>query len=248
MVGKNFGHFADEIVEEFVGFFVRGIHRWIHHAPLAFDLVGAGAAGEFGIADEPGCAVAGHVEFGDDADAALARVGDEVANFVLRVIEIVGAEFVELGEFFALDAEALIFGKVPVEDVHFYGFHAIEVAAQDVERNEVAADVEHDSAPREARLIVDRDDGDVEAGGAGLDELQKCLQAVHRAERSCGVEFRAVGGDFERVAFVFAEFLNFFAGVIGVNRQRGFAGRLAPLARFGKAVSRLSCVRKRATE
>ena len=143
VVGENFGHFADELIEKFVGLVVRGSIAGIQDAPLAFDFVRAGAAGEFGVADEPGGAVAGHVEFGNDADAALVGVGDAGREFFLGVIEAVGAVFVQLGESFAFDAEALIFGEVPVEDVHFYGFHAIDVAAQDFERDEVAANVEH---------------------------------------------------------------------------------------------------------
>ena len=110
-----------------------------------------------------------------------------------------------------------------MEDVHLHGFHAIDISPQDVERNEVPADVEHQSSPWKARLIVNRNDRHVESVGAGLDQLQKCLQAVHRAERSRGVQFRAVRGNFQRVVLVFAEFLNVFAGVIGVNRQRRFA-------------------------
>ena len=41
---------------------------------------------------------------------------------------------------------------------------------------------------------------------------------------SGGVELGAVGGDFEGVGLVFAEFLNFFAGVIGVDDERGACG------------------------
>ena len=88
-VRKKFDHLSDQVVEKLVGFFVRRIHRGIEDSPLAFDRVGAGAAGKFGITDKPGGAMAGHVELGNDADAAIAGVGDEFANFVLRVVEAV---------------------------------------------------------------------------------------------------------------------------------------------------------------
>src|SRR5712672_4578326 len=117
------------------------------------------------MADEPGGAVAGHVEFGDDSNAAITGVGDEVANFVLSVVEAVGTLRVELGEFFAFGAEALIFGEVPVEDVHFHGFEAVEIALEDIERDEVAGDVDHEAAPGETRLVLDGDGGSGEAVG-----------------------------------------------------------------------------------
>src|SRR6267378_4449243 len=117
------------------------------------------------MADEPGGAVAGHVEFGDHANAAIAGVGDEVANFVLAVVQAVGALRVELGEFFAFGAEALIFGEVPVEDVHLYCFEAVEIALEDIEGDEMAGYVDHEAAPGETRLILDGDCGSGEAGG-----------------------------------------------------------------------------------
>jgi hypothetical protein len=61
--------------------------------------------------------VAGDVEFWDHADAAVVRVGDQVADFILRVEHAVGAHAGELGKYFALDAESLVVGEVPVQDV-----------------------------------------------------------------------------------------------------------------------------------
>src|SRR5882762_6749059 len=156
------------------------------------------------MADKPGGAVAGHVEFGDDANAAIAGVGDEVANFVLRVVETVGAQGVELGELFAFGAEALIFGEVPVEDVHFHSFQAVDIALEDIEGDEVAGYVDHEAAPRETRFVLDGDGGGGEAVGGNFDQLQESLQGVHRTEGGGGVDFRAIGGDGERVRFVFA--------------------------------------------
>ena len=45
---------------------------------------------------------------------------------------------------------------------------------------------------------------------------------MQRAERVAALSFAPVGSDIERVGFVFAQFLNIFAGVIGVDDQRGF--------------------------
>ncbi len=205
-----------------------GIHRWIEDAPLAFDFVRAGAAGEFRIADKPCGAMAGNVEFRNDANAALVGVGEQAANLFLGVIEAIGAVFVQLGEAFAFDAEALIFREVPVEDVHFYGFHAIDVAAQNFQRDEVAAGVDHRAAPGEAGRVFDDDCGSGETVWRNGDELQKSLQAVHGAEIGGGGDGGAFGFYFQHVRFIFADFLNGLAVVVGVKDQRGLitAGRL----------------------
>ena len=89
VVGEKFDHLSYQVVEKLIGFFVRRIHRGIEDSPLAFDGVRAGAAGKFGITDKPGGAVTGHIELRNDADAAIAGVGDEFANFILRVVEAV---------------------------------------------------------------------------------------------------------------------------------------------------------------
>ena len=102
------------------------------------------------MADEPGAGVAGHVELRHDADAAGAGVGDDVPGLFLGVVEAIGAGGSELGKELALDAEALILGEVPVEDVELHGGHGVEVALDDVDRLEVAADVDHQAAPAEA--------------------------------------------------------------------------------------------------
>ncbi len=87
--------------------------------------------------------MAGNVELRDHANAAIVRVGDEVADFILRVEHSVRSHAGELGELLALGAEALIVGKMPVEDVHLHGGHAVEIALEHVDGDEVAADVDH---------------------------------------------------------------------------------------------------------
>src|SRR5882724_12812483 len=140
------------------------------------------------MADEPGGAVAGHVELRDDANAAIASVSDEVANFVLRVVQAVGAEGVELGEFLAFGAEALIFREVPVEDVHFHRFQAVDIALEDIDGDEVAGYVDHEAAPGETRLVLDGDGGSGEAVRRDFNQLQESLQGVHGTEGSGGVD------------------------------------------------------------
>src|SRR5690348_7390683 len=108
VIGKQRSHFTNESVQEFVNGLARGVHGGIEDAPFTLDLVWAGRAGQLRISDQPASRVAGDIELGDHADAAVAGVGDHVAYLVLRVVESIGAEFMQLGEALAFDAETLI--------------------------------------------------------------------------------------------------------------------------------------------
>ena len=95
------------------------------------------------MSHEPRGTVPRHIEFRDDADAAIARVGDHVADLFLRVVQAVRAQSMQLWKLFALDAEALVFREVPVEDVHLHGFHSIKISPDDVEGNEMPRGIDH---------------------------------------------------------------------------------------------------------
>ena len=151
-VGKDGDHLADELIEKLIGARAGGVEGFVVDAEAVGDLEGAGGAGEFGIGDLPADGVAGHVEFRHDADAARAGVGDHVAHFFLGVELAVRAQFGEFGEALALGAEALIVAEVPVEDVEFDERHAVDVSLHDVDGFEVAGDIDHESAPLEARV------------------------------------------------------------------------------------------------
>src|SRR5580704_3612979 len=105
LIGEEFGHLSKKFVQEFVGFFAGGIHGWIEDSPLPLDLISSGACGNFRVTYEPGSAMAGHVKFGHNADAAIPRVGNQIVNFFLGVEASLGTLLVKLGEFATLDAE-----------------------------------------------------------------------------------------------------------------------------------------------
>src|SRR5260370_40883172 len=94
------------------------------------------------------------IEFREDAYGAIMRVGNEVSNLCLSVIQTVGSHFVQLRKAFALDPKALVVGKVPVQNIHLHRRHSVQVALEDVERNEMAADVNEQTAPRQAGLAL----------------------------------------------------------------------------------------------
>ena len=75
LIGEQLCHLFDEFVHELVSLFAGRIGDGL--VPVfVLDRERARIAGQFGIAHEPGAAVAGRIEFGNDADAAIVRVGD----------------------------------------------------------------------------------------------------------------------------------------------------------------------------
>ncbi len=150
LIGKEPGHLANECVQKLVGFLPGGIHGGIENAPLALDLIRSRPAGQFGIAHKPGGRVPRHIEFRNDANAALARIRDHAADFILGVVKPIRTHALQLGEFLALNPETLIFREMPVEYVQLHRRHAIQISLQDVERDKVAADINHQSTPGES--------------------------------------------------------------------------------------------------
>ena len=143
VVGENRRHLCDESIEKFIGALARRIHHRIEDAELAFDVERAGSAGEIGIPDEPCTGVSRHVELGHDADAAVARIGNNFAGLLLSIEESVGAQPCEFRERSTLDAKTLVFTKMPVEYVKLNGGHPVETASDNVDRHEVASAVNH---------------------------------------------------------------------------------------------------------
>src|SRR5262249_45664435 len=150
----------------------------IEHAPFAIESVRAGAAGDFRVADKERCAVAGHVEFRKDANAAVACVRDQVANLFLGVVEALGALFLQLRELLAFNTETLIVRQMEMKDVHLDGLHAVEIALENIDRNEVAAHVDEQTAPGEARLVLDGEGRSGKAVGSDVDQLKEGLQTA----------------------------------------------------------------------
>ncbi len=165
--------------------------------------------------------VTGHVELGHHADAAIVRVGDEIADFILRIKQALGTHAGEFGEYFALDAESLVVGKMPVQDVHLDGGHAVEVALQSICWDEVTADVDQRATPREAWLIFDGDGRNRESRRVDLDQLEKCLQAAQNAESRWRGELRSGIGDGQFIRFILAEFLHGLESMVGVYLECG---------------------------
>ena len=94
-----------------------------------------------------------------------------------------------------------------MEHIHLVAGHAIDVLLDELLSEEVAADVEHQAAPGEARVIDDVDAGDGPGGGAARrtldfrrEQLEQRLDAVEQARRRLRLDAYAARRDGQVVA------------------------------------------------
>ncbi len=174
VIRKKFGHLFDKRVEKFVSFCIGWIHGRIQHAPFRVDFEGPRCTGDFRITNKPGRAVSRHIEFRDDANSPIARVCDDIANLILRVVLTAGTQGMQLRQFFALSTKSLIVRDMPVEDVQFHCFHSIEVSLQHVEWSKVPARINQQATPAETRLVLNGYGGGGKTVRRDRDELQEC--------------------------------------------------------------------------
>src|ERR1700677_261602 len=112
---------------------------------------------------------------------------------------------------------------MPVKYVQLYCGHAVQVALQRIERDEVASNVDHQSTPGKPRLVLNGNCRSNKAVGGSLYQLQKCLQPAHDSESRRCFELRTRCADLQRVRFIFTEFLYCLSLVFAVNDQRGLS-------------------------
>ena len=189
-IGKQRGHLADECVQKLISGFARRVHGRIEHAPVAFDLIRPGRTGKLRIAQQPTGGVAGNIELGHHANAAVARVRDHIANLLLRVVKTIGAELLQLRKTLALDAKTLVVGEVPMEDVQLHGRHAVQIALDHFDGHPVPRDIQMQAAPGKARMILNVDNRRFEAFRDRDKQLSKCFQASQHAQRIRGRKAR----------------------------------------------------------
>src|SRR5206468_4766929 len=93
-VREKIGHFAEKSIQKFVSLLARRIERRLKDSSAPFDLVRSRGTAEFGMANQPTGAVAGDVELRHDANAAIARVGNNLAHLILRIEQPIGPQCV----------------------------------------------------------------------------------------------------------------------------------------------------------
>ncbi len=168
--------------------------------------------------------MARHLKLRDDADAAIVRVGHELANLALRVIQAVGPCLLQLGKALALNTESLVVVQVPVQDIHLHRRHPIDIALEYLQRNEVAANVNQQAPPDELGLIVNRHRGSGKTIRGRFHQLKECLKAVQHAQRSGRGELRTGFRDYQLIRFILAESLHARPAVIRMNQQNRTGG------------------------
>src|ERR1700745_2871641 len=129
--------------------------------------------------------MAGRVELCNNADAAIMRIRDEVTDLRLCIVVDFRSHARQFGKHLALDAKPLIVGKVPVQNVHLHRRHAIEIALEHIERNEMPTNIDQQATPGKTRLILDRDGGCGKSTRSDRHQLQKSLQAM-KSTKGCG--------------------------------------------------------------
>ena len=183
--------------------------------------IGTSRAAEPRIGGQRRQPVPGHLDFGNHLDMPLCGVADDLADLLLRVelavgFAVVNALFVlvvasderfrtpgpDLGEqriFFDLDPPALIVGQMPVEFVDLVQREDVDVGLHVLDREEMAADVEHRPAVGERGLVADDAGGNLSSG----DQLLEAAKPVqHRLGRRCRDRY-ALSADFQKVLFGF---------------------------------------------
>ena len=230
--GEDVGQLVEHVLGKLDGAGVGHVEHVGEDAAVELDFMAPfRPAAELGITGHGGAGMAGELYFGYHLDVALLGVGHELARLVLgievgavRLIREVApvygvhvpragahaADFDELRVFLDFDAPALVVGQVPVEAVHLVVRHDVEHALELVEREEVAAHVEHEAAVLEAGRVGDAHHGQGVLGDffvlhtghhARGEHLLDALEGVEESRGGVGRQGDALGGDIERVAF-----------------------------------------------
>ena len=161
--GEQRRHLVEDVLQEGEGAFVARAIDILKHPPLRHARERPAGAGEVGEDVQRGGGVARHLDLRHHGDEALGGVGDDLADLVPAVETAVAraplvAESAlggQLGVFPDLQAPGLVVGQVPVEAVQLVQRHAVEARLDERGRKIVAAAVEHEAAPGEARPVHD---------------------------------------------------------------------------------------------
>ena len=150
--------------------------------------------------------VAGHVNLGNEANAAGAGVAEEISDVLVGVllalrIGILG----HLRESLELDGPGLGVVEMPVENVQLGEGQSVDLLAEFLDGEEITASVKHNAAPRVDGLVNDADGLlDNQAIVVLDDKLLPSCEACERAPDSLCHDFESVGAllDDERVRLI----------------------------------------------
>ncbi len=149
-IGENLPHLAYERVDELVSLLIAGVEFGAGNAKDPRQFANVFARPILRIGENPTGAVARHVELRHHADAARAGIRHHFAHLLLRVELTRRCDLRQARKLLALRAKALVVAQVPVKDVQLGDGHSIERPLDHRDRLEVAADIDHESAPAES--------------------------------------------------------------------------------------------------
>ena len=161
-----------------------------------------GAEPPLGMRREPARDVAGHVEFGHDADAPVRRRSHQRIEFVYAVRRPSVGEF---GMGAGPKAEGLIVGQVEVQHVELEERHGVQGVHQRLGADEVPGGVDHEPPPGEPGYVVDGEAREMRAIRAALRELDEGGEGAQHAPLGRRFDLHSVRCDGQPVAFVVVE-------------------------------------------
>ena len=218
-------------LDEFEGRLLADAEHPVVDIPGLAHLVLFARAAEPRIGGQRAHGMSGEFDLGDHRDKTLRGVVHDVADLVLRIVTAIG-RFVELAVFVVLaarvaadqrtaaygthlgqfrvflnlDTPSLVVGQVPVEHVELMQGHDIERLLHFVDREEMAADVEHHAPVAQARFVLDRHDGQLHGPHVGRtvsrsgDQLAEGLHRIERPGCAPGNNLRTPGRNLQAVA------------------------------------------------
>jgi hypothetical protein len=86
--------------------------------------------------------VGGHVELGNDPNSPITGVFHHIPNLIVSVEFSIRTLLVQFWEGPAFHTETLILRKMPMQDIHLDGGHAIQIPLDDLDWQPVAADIQ----------------------------------------------------------------------------------------------------------
>src|SRR6476646_9424570 len=106
------------------------------------------------MSNEPASAVSRDIKFGYDANATLTSVLDNFFRLLLRIKLTIRAHLMQLRKLLTFNPKPLVLRQMPMEDVELHSRHCIEISLQDLWRFVMSTNVNQQTTPAKARLVL----------------------------------------------------------------------------------------------
>ncbi|SQI30560.1 Uncharacterised protein [Serratia plymuthica] len=171
--------------------------------------------------------MARQIDFRHHPDAARCGVSHHLLHLFAGIELAVAGQLLQFGVALRGKAPALVVGQMPMEDIEFGRRHAVELAQDIRQRQEMARRIQQHAAPRETRHVGNRHQRQEGVLAVGLHQLQQGFHAAQRAEAGIGGQCGALRRHRQLVAFIAAgqRLSGHFVFDIHLNRRTlGFCG------------------------